>query len=56
MTLQILNIILVFAQVSQSDNHVRQEIGTRKIVRRMPNSSLFSSYHLTSVFRTAPSM
>lgn len=34
MIARILQIILVFSQVSQSDNHVRMAIGTRKIVRR----------------------
>lgn len=32
--MRILQIILVFSQVSQSDNHVRISIGTRKIIRR----------------------
>jgi hypothetical protein len=31
---KILQILLVFCQVSQSDNHVRLALGTRKIVRR----------------------
>jgi len=35
MKLKILQIILVFCQVSQSDIHVRQALGTRKIVRRL---------------------
>lgn len=34
MITRILQIVLVFSQVSQSDNHVRIAIGTRKIVRR----------------------
>ncbi len=32
-----LEILLVFCQVSQSDNYVRQALGTRKLVRRKSN-------------------
>ncbi|KAF9517267.1 hypothetical protein BS47DRAFT_1483463 [Hydnum rufescens UP504] len=35
MKFKILQILLVFCQVSQSDNHVRLALGTRKIVRRL---------------------
>ena len=34
MNRKILQIILVFCQVSQSDIHVRNALGTRKVVRR----------------------
>lgn len=34
MNQKIIQIILVFCQVSQSDIHVRQALGTRKVVRR----------------------
>jgi len=30
---QIIGILLVFCQVSQSDSHVRSALGTRKVVR-----------------------
>ncbi|CAL1713540.1 unnamed protein product [Somion occarium] len=35
MNQKIIQIILVFCQVSQSDIHVRQALGTRKVVRRL---------------------
>lgn len=35
MNKKIIQIILVFCQVSQSDIHVRNALGTRKVVRRM---------------------
>lgn len=35
MKLKIIQILLVFSQVSQSDIHVRNAMGTRRIVRRM---------------------
>ncbi|KAK7689843.1 hypothetical protein QCA50_006482 [Cerrena zonata] len=35
MNRKIIQIILVFCQVSQSDIHVRQALGTRKVVRRL---------------------
>lgn len=34
MNMKIIQIILVFCQVSQSDIHVRNALGTRKVVRR----------------------
>lgn len=35
MNRKIIQIVLVFCQVSQSDIHVRNALGTRKVVRRM---------------------
>lgn len=40
MNKKIIQIILVFCQVSQSDIHVRNALGTRKVVRREFFSSL----------------
>jgi hypothetical protein len=34
MKMKIIQIVLVFSQVSQSDIHVRNALGTRKVVRR----------------------
>lgn len=34
MKMKIIQILLVFSQVSQSDIHVRNALGTRKVVRR----------------------
>jgi hypothetical protein len=34
MKMKIIQILLVFSQVSQSEIHVRNEMGTRKVVRR----------------------
>lgn len=34
MNMKIIQILLVFSQVSQSDIHVRNALGTRKVVRR----------------------
>ena len=36
---KIVQIILVFCQVSQSDIHVRNALGTRKVVRRKSSPS-----------------
>lgn len=41
MNRKIIQIILVFCQVSQSDIHVRNALGTRKIVRRESLSGCF---------------
>lgn len=61
MTLQILSIILVFAQVSQSDNHVRLEIGTRKVVRsefknRCVECPSLTCLHPTGLLRVCDSL
>lgn len=40
MNRKIIQILLVFCQVSQSDIHVRNALGTRKVVRRKMNSSI----------------
>ena len=44
---KIVQIILVFCQVSQSDIHVRNALGTRKVVRRKSPSSVFLTSVLT---------
>lgn len=44
MKAKIIQIILVFSQVSQSDIHVRNALGTRMVVRRM---STYFSDHLS---------
>lgn len=36
---KIIQILLVFSQVTQSDIHVRNAMGTRKIIRRKPQTS-----------------
>ena len=37
MKMKIIQILLVFSQVSQSDIHVRNALGTRKVIRRTSN-------------------
>ncbi|KAF8318953.1 kinase-like protein, partial [Clavulina sp. PMI_390] len=53
MVVKILQIILVFSQVSQSDNHVRQAVGTRKIVRRLLRAcELLAPEHLVLLLKS----
>jgi hypothetical protein len=40
MKLKIIQTLLVFSQVSQSDIHVRNALGTRKVVRRKSSTLL----------------
>jgi hypothetical protein len=46
MKIKIIKILLVFSQVSQSDLHVRNAVGTRKVIRSESSSS-FSVLLLT---------
>lgn len=48
MNKKIIQIILVFCQVSQSDIHVRNALGTRKIVRR-EQCSVISFFDFTLI-------
>ena len=42
MKMKIIQILLVFSQVSQSDIHVRNALGTRKVIRRESKSAYTS--------------
>lgn len=50
--MKIIQILLVFTQVSQSDVHVKSALGTRKVVRRMysPCSGSFKTWTLNIHF------
>ena len=52
MNKKIIQIILVFCQVSQSDIHVRNALGTRKIVRREYRHSIAVGLMLTEFIRS----
>lgn len=44
--MKIIQILLVFSQVSQSDIHVRNALGTRKVVRREFSQCMFHVFVL----------
>jgi hypothetical protein len=44
--MKIIQILLVFSQVSQSDIHVRNALGTRKVVRREFSQCMFHIFVL----------
>lgn len=48
MKMKIIQILLVFSQVSQSDIHVRNALGTRKVIRRKSLRSMLGCCELNS--------
>jgi hypothetical protein len=55
--MKVIQILLVFSQVSQSDIHVRNALGTRKVVRReLLFCTLYSCHLLTCSGRAVASL
>jgi hypothetical protein len=55
MKMKIIKILLVFSQVSQSDVHVRNALGTRKVVRRT-FALILAIPHILTLHRIAESL